>query len=367
MRVATHGAEFIKAEDGDLKGVAFGFDYCAEHEWGTSEIRSNLGVTQGVDAREAYVNYPNIKNDYPLSINKFRIQPQNLYVLKGSASLSKIKSGWRHKELIENKKAQYAAAQKEATGNKNVRWIKNIEFMFFGNDSRSFLLERLPYVFRQLVDGLNLKEGQTPPSFNDVFEACETETGGMSEIIVKDEYASRVYKIMSTGFTVSDPGAVAYVPSQEWQQSHVSNFSVKWDKQEFQMLAIGMEACSSLASITLAAKTRTLFFGINPTSSPFSRSCPVMYLESGMTEQDIQNINESLARAKNEAADIYEKFHRFLKAHSDTLASVRIERVTSDSEYKIFADFKKKVPGCNNTYSGWVTLPQLTEMMNPAF
>ena len=47
MRTACNDVEIAKDENGKIFGICFGYDYCAEHEWGIKGIRRSLGIWEG--------------------------------------------------------------------------------------------------------------------------------------------------------------------------------------------------------------------------------------------------------------------------------------------------------------------------------
>lgn len=65
MRKASQANGLI-VDDGKFLGIALGYDYCAEHEWGIKEIKQRFGISEGgrknmgVNARSITKNIPNL-------------------------------------------------------------------------------------------------------------------------------------------------------------------------------------------------------------------------------------------------------------------------------------------------------------------
>ena len=67
MRTASQDYGIITSDDGkEFLGIALGYDYCAEHEWGIKEIKQRFGIpdsskkNMGVKSRSITKNIPNL-------------------------------------------------------------------------------------------------------------------------------------------------------------------------------------------------------------------------------------------------------------------------------------------------------------------
>ena len=67
MRTASQDYAIITSEDGkEFLGIALGYDYCAEHEWGIKEIKQRFAIPEaskknmGVASRSITQNIPNL-------------------------------------------------------------------------------------------------------------------------------------------------------------------------------------------------------------------------------------------------------------------------------------------------------------------
>ena len=65
MRTASQDYAIITSEDGkEFLGIALGYDYCAEHEWGIKEIKQRFAIPEaskknmGVASRSITKNIP---------------------------------------------------------------------------------------------------------------------------------------------------------------------------------------------------------------------------------------------------------------------------------------------------------------------
>ena len=55
MRIAYHDTQFVKNTDNNVVGINLGYDYTAEHEWGTKELKQLLGIWNGDPKTETNV------------------------------------------------------------------------------------------------------------------------------------------------------------------------------------------------------------------------------------------------------------------------------------------------------------------------
>ena len=48
MRQAFNGKEIFRNPDGTFYGLNFGWDFCAEHEWGIEDLNESFGIDNNI-------------------------------------------------------------------------------------------------------------------------------------------------------------------------------------------------------------------------------------------------------------------------------------------------------------------------------
>lgn len=164
MRRAYNNVHLIK-DDNTFYGVSLGYDFCAEHEWGTEKMRKKFGIDNtkmGVDARSITKGDVMFMNDGKICVLTSRKPWHSWEKPKENVTISdllptevrnmynSLETAWDSEDFCiatkDKEQFQYLEELNEAFKNKNIviSFIKS-ELPAFSNSSLSILIkDKLP-------------------------------------------------------------------------------------------------------------------------------------------------------------------------------------------------------------------------------
>jgi len=141
MRRASHDTQWLKDETGSAVGLALGYDFCAEHEWGIKRLKEDFGV-------------PVTATPMGLIDRKITQVPEGFLVYKNftakpydkrpydsmDKAIERTIENFKFYDYKDDPKLDLIGAWDESTfavivrGEENITWLYNIYRAFLGQD-----------------------------------------------------------------------------------------------------------------------------------------------------------------------------------------------------------------------------------------
>lgn len=330
------------SEEGNTtKGISLGFDHCAEHEWGTSGIRSALGVTQNFGFEDFIKDYDAADKAAPRSIEDFKISKNaKVVLLTAEISATKLKSSYSSEKQIE---AEYKTKYKEKLNKKRVPAVTaNIAILMTASWSIGYLAERLADKHPVLAQKLKQEAPFHAELTDEEFETLN------QEYVKANTGQIRTQAYVAAA---AEHGINLKLPSY-WKERHESH----WGSNEFMFVASGKNECQVVKDLYSSILSGSAYYGVKLESNPFSRSSPCL-LAAHISEEEKNAVAQQWADLRAFSKEILQTgIHEKLKTAGKRYYALAPRRA-EDGSVQFWLN-----PCEQNKYNyGWFNLDQLSQ------
>lgn len=331
----------VSEQGSSVKGISLGYDHCAEHEWGTSGIRSALGVSPNYSLSDFIQDYDSVDKSAPRSIEDFKVSPKaKVLLLTTEINAVHLKSGYSSEKKIEE---EYKQKYKVKFNKKRVPATKaRIAILMTVSWSVHYLAERLQEKHPDLAKKL------TQPAPQHI-ELNKEEFNTINEYFLKCNTG-----VIRTQSFVNDAkeNAIEITLPSYWSERPESH----WGSDEFMFITTGRENCAVMQEVYNQIIAGNAYYGVKTESNPFSRSSPCL-IASEISEIEKETISKE-----------WQDIRVFAK---ELLALGIYDKLKQSGKRYYALSPKKKEDGSlifwlnpqeqNRYNSGWFTLEQLNQ------